>query len=632
MYIKKIILIFFITSFCIGAGSLGALWYVLEHPILNMIEVDNQFSKKPSIILDIHGKEIGKFKNNTYEFVSIHRIPLHVINAFIAAEDWNFFNHPGLSFKGIIRSILVNLYHGKKMQGASTITQQLVKLHFFDSKKTFNRKFKEQLYALLIERQYSKEQILEYYLNSVYFGPNIYGVQTACQKFWNKNIEEISQDEAALLAAIICSPGNYFPSHYPLSAQKRRNIILNKMEKLHFITHELCTQLQAIPVSIQDHNRCENELPIAVREYIRTSIETFLDKKVLEKGGLVIQTTLDSEIQKKAENTIKEYRKKLRLLYGGDLDGALVTLDVATQQIRAIVTGFDYETSYYNRVFSAKRQQGSIFKPLIYAAALEAGISFCDTAVDEPLTINFNGKTWEPRNYNRTFAGSMTLARALTYSNNIISIKVLLNIGAEKIVELAKRCHFSGEIFPYPSLALGCIDSPLIEVASFFSTLAHNGIYNKPSIISFIQDDLGKKIYSTKPESERVISSKITSQINKVLCIGLKNKKNSSSVWIDSDAISKTGTTNDSRTCWFVGSTPELTTAIYVGCDDNRPMGIKVFPLHTAFQIWIHFHAQLLTHKKHFIYDPLLQSVYVNSKTGEFCDTLNSKDIYQLLV
>ncbi len=616
-----------------STSILGALWYVLQHPILNMINIDNQFSKKPSIILDIHGKEIGKFKTNTYEFVSINRMPLHLINAFIAAEDWNFFNHQGLSFKGIIRSILVNIYHGKKMQGASTITQQLVKLHFFDSKKTFNRKFKEQLYALLIERQYSKEQILEYYLNSVYFGPNIYGVQTACQKFWNKNVEEISQDEAALLAAIICSPGNYFPTYYPLSAQKRRNIILKKMEKLHFISEELCSQLQNIPVTvIQEKENFDNQLPIAIREYIKICVGSLCDKEILEKGGLTIQTTLDYDIQKKAEKTIKEYRKKLRLLYGGDLEGAMVTLDVKTQQIRAIITGFDYESSYYNRVFSAKRQQGSVFKPLVYIAALESGINLCDTAIDEPLTINFNGKIWEPRNYNRKFSGLMTLARALIYSNNIISIKVLLNIGPEKIVDLAKRCHFSGDITPYPSLALGCIDSPLIEVASFFSTLAHNGIYNKPSIISVIKDAQGKKIYTAQSKNERIISSKITSQINRVLCIGLKNKKNITNTWIDSDAISKTGTTNDSRTCWFVGSTPELTTAVYVGCDDNRPMGLKVFPLQTAFQIWINFHSHITTHKKHFINDPLLQEVYVNSKTGEFCNDATSKDIYPLLV
>ena len=274
MYIKKFFLTLYIISFCSGAGLLGMMWYAMYHPILDMTQIDTQVIKKPSLVLDMHGKEIARFQVDSREFVSITQIPEHVIKAFVAAEDWNFFNHTGLSFKGIIRSMLVNVYHGKKMQGASTITQQLIKLHFFDGKKTFIRKFKEQFYALLIEGKYSKNQILEYYLNSVYFGSGLYGVQAAAKKFWNKNIEEVSVDEAALLAAIICSPGNYFPGHYPLSAQKRRNVILRKMEKLEFITYELSDLLQKKPVTLSEYNDADHTvLPVPLREYIRTIVE-----------------------------------------------------------------------------------------------------------------------------------------------------------------------------------------------------------------------------------------------------------------------------------------------------------------------------------------------------------------------
>ena len=633
MYIKKILFSFFVLTVCSGAGLLGMVWYALEHPILDMTQADVQFNKKPSVVLDTQGNEIAHFAVDCREFVSISRVPEHVVKAFVAAEDWNFFKHVGVSFKGIVRSIFVNLYHGKKMQGASTITQQLVKLHFFDSKKTFARKFKEQFYALLIESYYSKEQILEYYLNSLYFGSGLYGVQAASKKFWNKNIEEVSVDEAALLAAIICSPGNYSPGNYPLSAQKRRNVILRKMEKLGFITQELCASLQKMPVLVlKNKEHTLTVLPIAVREYIRSWIEEKFGKEMLQNGGLIIYTTFSSDLQKQAEAAVKEHRKKLRLTYGGDLDGALISLDSHTGEIRALVPGFDYETSYFNRVLDAKRQQGSVFKPLLYAAALESGMSLCDTAVDEPLTVNFNGQTWTPRNHTRSFAGSMTLARALVYSNNIISAKVLLTIGADKVVTLAKKCHISGHIYPYPSLALGCLDSPLIEVAAMFNVFGNGGVYVEPHLIALIKDAQGKKIYKFSIVQEQIISSKIASQISNVLTIGLEKKKHFFKKWIDSDALSKTGTTNDSRTCWFVGSTPELTTAVYVGCDDNRPMGFKVFPLHTSFPLWLDFHANITTKKKHFVYDPSLQSVYVNSKTGEFVDEFDGTDIYRLLI
>ena len=609
------------------------MWYAMYHPILDMTQIDTQVIKKPSLVLDMHGKEIARFQVDSREFVSITQIPEHVIKAFVAAEDWNFFNHTGLSFKGIIRSMLVNVYHGKKMQGASTITQQLIKLHFFDGKKTFIRKFKEQFYALLIEGKYSKNQILEYYLNSVYFGSGLYGVQAAAKKFWNKNIEEVSVDEAALLAAIICSPGNYFPGHYPLSAQKRRNVILRKMEKLEFITYELSDLLQKKPVTLSEYNDADHTvLPVPLREYIRTIVEEKYGKDIMYTGGLIIQTTLDFTLQKRAQDSIKEHRKRLRLQYGGDLDGGLVSLDVETGAIRALITGFDFETSYFNRPVSAKRQQGSVFKPLLYAAGLESGMSLCDIAVDEPLTVNVNGKIWEPRNHTRTFFGPMTLARALVYSNNIISVKVLLSVGAEKVVDLAKKCHMSGDIYPYPSLALGCLDNSLLEVAAAFNIFGHNGMYVKPYIISFIKDGQGKKIYKATIQEERVIHQKIAHQINKALTIGLQKKRHLVKHWIDSDAISKTGTTNDSRTCWFVGSTPELTTAVYVGCDDNRPMGYNVFPLHTAFPLWIDFNASIKTKKKKFMYDSSLQSVFVDSRTGEFVNSLAHEDIYQLLV
>ena len=624
-------ILFFCCVSC-GALFLGSLFYIARYPLLDEIRIDRKTISKPSLVLDVAGKEIMRFHEDSRQYVSLISLPSHVAQAFVAAEDWNFFKHPGLSFKGIVRSILVNLYYGKKMQGASTITQQLVKLAFLDNKKTFSRKCKEQLYALLIEQQYTKEQILECYLNTLYFGSGMYGIQNAAQVFWNKNAADLTIEESALLAAIIRSPGNYSPLYYPRSAQKKRDVVLKKMKNLGFISVEDCKKLQNITVIIDRHKKTKDIFNLAIKEYIRGWIEDRYGKDILYTGGLVIQTTFDSALQSVAERVFCKQLKKMRLQYGGDFDGGFVSIDVHTGAIRALVTGFDQKNDYFNRVFYAKRQQGSVFKPVIYAAALASGMSFCDTAVDEPLEVSDNGHMWAPRNHTRVFEGIMTLARALVYSNNIISVKVLLHIGVEKVVELAKKCHLSGSILPYPSLALGCIDSTLIEVIGMFNIFANNGSFVAPYCITSIKDETGKKIYKHTICDERIIDSKITHQVAQVLTLGLETKRMNAAHWIDSEGLSKTGTTNDSRTCWFVGSTPELTTAVYIGCDDNRPMGRSVFPIHTAFPIWLEFHKLVKTKQKKFLFDSSLQSIFIDSKTGEFCSARTNKDIYPLLV
>lgn len=614
----------------ITAFLAGFLFFLFRYPVIDFSTLERYDPGKPSILLDDQGKEWGRFQFDKREPVTIAQMPEHLIQAFVAAEDWNFFSHCGLSWRGILRSACVNLYQGRIVQGASTITQQLVKLLYCDQSRSFARKVKEQFFTVLVEKQFTKEQILETYLNHVYFGCGIYGVEAASQRFWNKKVQDISIDQAATLAAIVCSPGNYCPLLYPLSSEHRRNVVLGKMHHLGFISSDVFFQAKQTPLTL--HFVDDVTIAPHLKETLRTWLEEKFGKQQVYGGGLKIQTTLNTAIQMNAQRIVKKKFFKLRQKFGADIDGALITMDRSTGQIKALIGGVEFSGSQFNRALQARRQQGSVFKPLLYAAALEKGMSLLDTAIDEPLKIDTGGAVWEPRNHTRTFEGQMTLARALSYSNNIISVKILLQIGAGTVVDYARRCHLQGPLHPYPSLALGCVDSTLSEVVGMFNVFANGGVYVEPHYITWVKDRWGKKVYRADTKKQQVISHRVASQVGQALTIGLDRRREQASDWIDSAAMSKTGTTNDSRTCWFAGSTPEHTTALYVGCDDNRPMGKHVFPVHTAYPVWLALHKSISTDKKQFIFDPQLHPVFVDFRTGKIQARQTNNEIHPLLV
>lgn len=613
---SKTIQCIFVVSVIIFSSLIGSVCFVTYHKCIDFSVLEQYQAGRPSILLDDQGQEWGRFQIDQREPIALEQIPKHLIQAFLAAEDHSFFEHVGISWRGIVRSFFVNLYHGRKVQGASTITQQLVRLLFFDAKKTYTRKCKEQVYALLVEQQFSKEQILELYLNHVFFGCGIYGVEAAAQRFWGKHAWEVTLDEAAVLAAIMRSPNRYCPLMYPLSAQKRRNVVLGCMYKLHFINESELKAAQAKPVRVQSQDNDQSAPHL--KEMIRIFMEETFGKTRLYTGGLRIQTTLNRTLQKIAQKEFNEQFLKLRQGALGNVDGALITIAVKTGEIKALIGGVDFTTSKFNRATQARRQVGSTFKPCVYTVAIDNGMSFADTDVDEQLELlQPNGKVWAPHNFDEEFRGRITLAYALSCSNNIVAIKTFLAVGAAKVIALAQRCRLRGPFLPYPSLALGCIDATLKDVVGMFNVFANNGVFVEPYCITWVKDQWGTKIWKWSCQSERVISSPTASQVTKVLRLSLERLyRVRPQPWVDGEIIGKTGTTNDSRTCWFTGSTPELTTAIYVGRDDNSSMGKGVFPTKTVFPIWIGLHRQVPLHQKKFVYDPSLQEVTINYKTG----------------
>jgi len=589
---------------------------VLDYPWVDFGILERHTHGKPSIVLDSGGKEWFRFQLDRREPVSLADVPDHVINAFLAAEDWQFFRHPGVSLRGIMRSILANFWHGRRVQGASTITQQLVKLLFLDSQKTFTRKFREQIYSLLVERQFTKEQILETYLNNIYLGSGIYGVQAASQRFWGKDISQLAVCEGALLAAIIRSPANYCPVRHTQRVQQRRDLILTTMHRHNFISQQQCDAARATPVTVN--------LPAAgvcglhLRETLRLMLEQMFGRQELYGGGLTIRTTINTAMQEAAERAFCQQCSRMRESLSPAIDGALLSIDVATGEIRAAVGGYDFSSSKFNRAFQACRQVGSVFKPLVYAAAIERGFRFSDTLIDEPIELAQGGSWWRPKNWDSQFSGEITLARALAYSCNIVAIKTLLMVGVEWVIALAERCRMRGPFQPYPSLALGCVDGSLSEVVGMFNVFANDGVYVEPHLLLWVKDKWGAKKWRCTLDRQRVLPSHVSGRVAKVLGTGFQRlRRRYVNCGLDTEVISKTGTTNDWRTCWFVGATPTLTTAVYMGRDDNKPMGSNAYPIRTTFPVWLDYNRYVPQAVSSFSYDPELMPITINSYTGK---------------
>ncbi|MFA5306261.1 MAG: PBP1A family penicillin-binding protein [Candidatus Babeliales bacterium] len=610
--------------------ALGCIVFLMERDWVDFSKLDSYKPSQASVVLDDDGNEIANFALDKRAPVAFTKIPPMVVKAFVAAEDHNFFTHPGISFRGIIRSALVNLYHGRKVQGASTITQQLARGMFLSYERTYLRKIQEIFLALQLERQLSKEQIFELYLNNMYFGRGIYGIEAACKRFWNIPLERITTDQAATLAAVAKSARLFSPLNAPANARRRRNIILESMYKLSFLTRTEYETAAKTSLRTLDY-AAGNPLRLYIQEWIRAWAETTFGKEAIYHHRFKIKTTINLSLQEKAEHAFARTMQQLRATLGSEINGGLVSLDPETGHIKALIGGFDFRQSQFNRALQARRQIGSTFKPLLYALAMKAGIEMDSVFVDEPLTVQLpNGTTWQPRNWTNTFDGPMTLARALTFSNNIITAKLFLKIGAPYVVSWAQRFGIT-HLLPYPSASLGTAEATVAENAAAFNVFANNGVYVRPALIEWVKDETGNKMWQAETEQYRVLDTTLASKMVNLLSHRMNMLKHQNQEWIDADTIGKTGSTNGAATTWFVGATPSLTTALYVGRDDNKPMGSQLFASGTAIPIWMNFYKAFRHRKKHFYIDPQLREYSIDWVTGSPSDRHDDPDVITLL-
>ncbi len=598
------------------SAALGILFYSAEQPWVDFSVLEHYNPGKPSILLDDQGNEWGRFEFDKREIIRYDQLPPCVIQAFIAAEDWQFFSHNGLSIKGIIRSIIKNLMRGKRAEGASTITQQLVRLLFFENQKKFTRKIKEQILAIVVERQFTKQQILETYLNHIYLGAGIYGVEAACQRFWGISVKECTPDKAAVLASIVRYPRKYCPLYNPKASEGRRNLILHNMLKLGFLSPQEYETAKQQPVSCVTHQ--QHSLGAHIKETMRVFLEETFGKKRLYTGGLKIQTTINRRMQYQAEKVFNRHMALMHTQFSPDLEGAFVCIEGTTGAIKALIGGCDFNASQFNRALQARRQMGSSFKPLVFAQALKEGKRFTDIEIDEPITLLQGGQEWSPGNANRKFQGPMTLAHALSRSNNIVTIKAYLEANAQHIVELAKSCGLQPH-HDYPSLSLGCLEATPLETVCMMNIFANQGTFVEPYSIVWVKDQWGNKLYRSTQHKKQILLPFIADQVAKVLTLRIEQaRKRAPHLFAPCDALGKSGTTNDSRTTWYVGSTPRYTTGVYVGYDDNRSLG-NVYGSRTAFPIWRDFNEVIKQKPENFTFDHRLEEITINSITGEPC-------------
>ena len=527
--------------------------------------------------------------------VKLDKIPKHVRAAFISIEDNRFYEHSGIDYRGTFRALVSNIM-GQEVQGGSTITQQLAKNAFLTQERTISRKIKEAFLARQMENKYTKDEILNMYLNQIYFGEGSYGVESASLAsltYFGKHVQDIDLAEAATLAAIPKSPNYYDPMENPKANKERRNIVLDQMVKYGHITQADADKAKAEEVKIrkEDSTGKQKDLRSYFFDYVSQQIIDKYGADALFKGGLKIYTTLDSSMQSKAEHAIRY----LPDLWTEDPDHltqpqvGLVALDPTNGYIKAMVGGRGQDK--FNRAVLAQRQPGSAFKAFVYLTAMDNGLNAATMVDDKPLKIG----GWQPQNSGGSFHGTVTLRTALSRSYNIPAIRVALRVGTDKVMKMAKACGITSlvEEGPYtdnnPAMALGGLTkgvSPL-DMATAYGTIANNGVLNLPVSITKIVDRNGKIIFEHKPAPKQVVSAKAayqtTDMLKDVLVSGTAGGSG-----LGRPAAGKTGTTDYSKDAWFCGYTPNLSCAVWVGDDRNRSMG-AMYGSGAPLSIWHDF-------------------------------------------
>ncbi|MDR3307058.1 MAG: penicillin-binding protein 1A [Endomicrobium sp.] len=564
----------------------------------------------------------------------IKDIPVNLQNAFISIEDHDFFKHWGISTKGIIRAFSRVLLKGRAAEGGSTITQQLAKTIFLTREKTIVRKIKEALLTVRLEKNYSKNEILQLYINQIYFGSGAHGVQSAAEIYFNKDVKDLNLAECTMLAAIPKSPNYYNPFKNAKAAIARRNLVLSRMRQLGYITQEQEKEALETPLPIKDSSLKKEQKGHYFVEALRLILEPKYGTNVLFRDGLSIYTTLDMQAQTAAEKVIEETladfdKGKLGFFERTKqtpvkVQGALIAIDPKNGAIRAMVGGRSFKESQFNRATQAKRQAGSAFKPFVYLTAIQQGFTPASTLEDEPLVFMYNrgswdlvsrdityietiaeniseddlidaNKVWAPKNYSKKFRGTVTLRTALALSINACAVELIMKTTPVKVIESAKNLGITTPLINSYSLALGASDVILEQMVSAFAVFASGGIKTKPYIITRILDKYGKVLEEDIPEQEEVLSP----QVCFILTNMLKAVVEKGSGWyaknLGRHCAGKTGTTNNGSDAWFVGYTPQLVAGVWIGYDDrSTPLGDRVTGGGLACPIWTKFMKEAL--------------------------------------
>ncbi len=575
------------------AGVVLGVGISLSQDLPNIKAIGEYRPNETSKVYDANGRLLANLCIENREFVPITDIPQVMQNSIVAIEDSRFFKHHGVDIRGIGRALVENFRGGGIRQGGSTITQQLARNIFLSHKRTITRKLREAILALQIERKYSKEEILELYLNQVYFGSGAYGIETASQIYYGKKAQELNLAEAALLAGLPKAPSSYSPYINMDLAKSRQTVVLRRMADLNFITKEEAKAAGEARIRLagtRTAGLADNKAPYFVSYLLFPLIDKY-GADMVYKGGLRIETSLDLDMQEAAEKAVSQGLKEGKNLRVSQ--AALVALDVKTGQIKAMVGGRSFKESQFNRATQAKRQPGSAFKPFVYTAAIDSGMKPADTIVDSPVSYGSGSGIYSPRNYDGRFRGTITLRSALERSINVPAVKLMDKLGILNVLDYVKRMGISTVSPVYDShlaCALGGLTHGVIplEMATAYGVLANEGIKCQPAPILRITDRWGNVLEEYRPRTERVLRQETANTMVDMMR-GVITRGTGRGAAIGYPASGKTGTTSSYKDAWFVGYTNKLVTAVWIGNDNNRPMAHGVTGGALPARIWSAF-------------------------------------------
>ena len=686
-------------------ATVGLLWYYAQ----DLPELSQLQNYQPSLVTQVYSSDqqlIGQFFIERRILTPLGQIPEHLRRAVIAVEDVRFFEHPGLDYIGILRAAWTNLRRGGKVEGASTITQQLARSLFLSSERTFDRKVRELVLAYKMELVSTKEQILETYLNQIYFGQGAYGVASAAQSYFGKDLAGLTVAEAAFLAGLPKSPNHFSPFKNYARAKKRQEHVLERMEEAGFLTSAQREEALAEPLSFRRPGS-EQTAPYFV-EYVRQHLVAKYGEAMVYKGGLRIKTTLNLGMQRAAEAAFKTGLRELdkrqgwrgplrtvdpatlttgnqpvatidqalaigdereavvtksgkdvfwvqignvsakllfddmawakRRLTGSDLakdiavastpkqvlkpgdvievkikkidkeqvyvqleqtpliEGGLIALDPDKGAIRAMVGGYDFNRSEYNRAVQAHRQPGSAFKPIIYATAINQGMSPGSVVLDAPVVYEQveEEKTWKPENYGKRFHGMVSLRDALAHSHNLATVRLLDKVGIKNVIEFARQVGITSPLSADLSLGLGSSSVGLLELTSAYGVFLNQGNRAEPFAIISVTDNAGEVLEQEDVQTQEVLSKETAYLITNMMEDVVQKGTGQAAKSLGRPIAGKTGTTNEFINAWFIGGTPNLVAGIFVGFDDRRSLGETESGAHAALPIWVTFMKEAL--------------------------------------
>jgi len=542
-----------------------------------------------SYIYDAKGKEILSLHDEeNRQIVSLEQISPHLKRAVLAIEDSGFYQHGGINPNSIGRALLANVKQGGVSEGASTLSMQLVKNVYLSQKRTFTRKLAEAVLAIRVEQVFTKDQILDMYLNYIYWGHNNYGIQTAAASYFSKSASELNLAESALLAGMIQAPEAHSPFNNFKDAKVRQEVVLSRMQTLGWITpQEAKSAKQAVLKLGKPTSWQTSRLPY-VTDAVAVELKEKLGEEAVRKGGLRVQTTVDYQTQKLAEATVSSAYKRLRnsLYRAKELQIALVSVEPTTHFIKAIVGGVDYQKSQLNRAFQSRRQPGSSFKPFVYYTAFASGQYTPDSIVrDVPMRFRDGGIFYSPKNYGGGFSGAMSIRSAVVSSQNIPAVLVGSKVGINKVIEVCRRMGIKSPLQAVISLPLGSVDVTPLDMAAAYATFASNGWYSEPTLILRVTDNQGNVLLDNRPQPKLVLDPWATANTSSVLSSVVMGGTGRAA-YLGRPTAGKTGTTDNERNVWFVGYVPQLATSVWIGDDANRPLGKGITGGQYAAPIW----------------------------------------------